>query len=239
MQSCDHTSDQEESGVGQVIGQILSPAVGVALSPVPIIAVILMLVTLRGRVSGPAFLAGWLIGLAIVGTIVLLLARPAGPSSGGKAATWVSLLKLMLGALLVLLALRRLRGRPRGEDEPAVPKWMGAMERFGPAKAAAAGAVMTGANPKNTILAVTAAASIAAAGIGGANQAVAYAVFAVIGSVGVAAPVVVYFAMGDRAEPLLERMKHWMAQNNSVIMAVLLLVLGIKNLGDAISGLSG
>jgi Sap, sulfolipid-1-addressing protein len=225
--------------VGQAIGQILSPAVGVAVSPIPVIAVTLMLVTSRARVSGPAFVAGWLVGLAVVGTIVLLLAGPAGPSSGGKPTTWVSLLKLLLGVLLLLLALRRLRGRPRSEEEPAMPKWMGAIESFSPAKAAGAGAAMAGANPKNALLAVTAAASIAATGVAGADQAVAYAVFAVIGTVGVAAPLLVYFAMGDRAEPVLERLKHWMTQNNGVIMAVLLLVLGIKNIGDAISGLSG
>jgi hypothetical protein len=225
--------------VGQAIGQILSPAVGVALSPVPIIAVNLMLVTSRARVSGPAFVVGWLVGLAIVGTIVLLLAGPARPGSGGKPALWLSLLKLGLGGLLLLVALRQWRGRPRREDEPAVPKWTGAIESFSPAKAAAAGALMAGANPKNTLLAVAAAASIAATGIAGADQAVAYAVFAVVGSVGVAAPVVVYFAMGDRAEPMLERLKHWMIQNNTVVMAVLLVVLGAKLIGDAISGLSG
>lgn len=46
--------------MGQAIGQILSFAVGVALSPLPIIAVVLMLATPTGRVNGPAFLSGWI-----------------------------------------------------------------------------------------------------------------------------------------------------------------------------------
>jgi hypothetical protein len=62
--------------MGQAIGQILSFAVGVALSPVPIIAVILMLVTPRARANGPAFVVGWLVGLAIVGAVVLLWRNP-------------------------------------------------------------------------------------------------------------------------------------------------------------------
>ena len=46
--------------MGQAIGQVLPPAVGVGLSPIPIVAVIVMLVTPRARVNGPAFLgAGW------------------------------------------------------------------------------------------------------------------------------------------------------------------------------------
>jgi len=44
--------------VGRGIGEILTFAVGVAVSPMPIIAVILMLFSRRARVNGLAFLAG-------------------------------------------------------------------------------------------------------------------------------------------------------------------------------------
>ena len=44
----------------EAIGAILPLAVGVALSPVPIIAVVLMLGTPGGRTNGLAFLGGWI-----------------------------------------------------------------------------------------------------------------------------------------------------------------------------------
>ena len=47
-----------------------------------------------------------------------------------------------------------------------------------------------------------------------------------------------YFALGDRSGPLLQRLKDWMAQNNAVIMAVILLLIGVKLIGDAITGFS-
>lgn len=224
--------------MGNAVGQTLSMAVGVAISPVPIIAVILMLVTQRARVNGPAFVVGWVVGLAVVGAVVLLVAGPANASDDGEPATWVGVLKLVLGAALVLLALKQWRARPHDGEEPPTPKWMGAVEEFSPVKALGAGAVLAGANPKNLLLAVAAAASIAQTGIPGGEQAVAYAVFAIVGTIGVAVPVVVYFAMGDRAGPLLDRMKAWMAHNNAVIMAVLCLVIGAKLIGDGITGLS-
>ena len=84
--------------MGEAIGQSLSLAVGIAISPVPIIAVILMLVTPRARVNGPAFVVGWLLGLAVIGTIVLLVAGPSDASENGEPATWVNVLKLVLGA---------------------------------------------------------------------------------------------------------------------------------------------
>jgi hypothetical protein len=66
--------------MGEAIGQSLPLAVGVALSPVPIIAVVLMLTTPRARTNGPAFVLGWLLGLGVVGAVVLALAGPGGAS---------------------------------------------------------------------------------------------------------------------------------------------------------------
>ena len=66
--------------MGQAIGGSLALAVGIALSPIPIIAVVLMLTSQKARVNGPAFVLGWLIGLGVVGAIVLALAGPGGAS---------------------------------------------------------------------------------------------------------------------------------------------------------------
>ena len=105
--------------MGQAIGQILSFGVGVALSPIPIIAVVLMLSTPGGRANGLAFLGGWILGIAVLGAIVLLLAGGASASKHGAPATWVSVVKIILGVALLLLAAREWRGRPRGRTRPA------------------------------------------------------------------------------------------------------------------------
>jgi len=116
--------------MGAAIGQALPLAVGVALSPVSIIAIVLMLMSQRGRLNGPGFVLGWLAGLAVLGAIVLTIAGPADASEHGKPATWVSVLKLVLGLLLVLLAVRQWRGRPQTGQEVEAPKWMGSIERL-------------------------------------------------------------------------------------------------------------
>jgi hypothetical protein len=224
--------------MGQAIGGSLALAIGIALSPVPIIAVVLMLTTPRARVNGPAFVLGWLLGLGVIGAIVLAVAGPANASSSGAPATWVSWLKIILGAGLLLIAARQFRGRPHGEDQAPMPKWMGAIENFKPAAALGTGALLAGANPKNLLLAVAGAAAIAQTGIAGAQQAIAYLIFAVIATIGVGAPVVIYFAMGERSQELLGKLKNWMGQHNAVIMSVLCLIIGAKLIGDAISALT-
>jgi threonine/homoserine/homoserine lactone efflux protein len=115
---------------------------------------------------------------------------------------------------------------------------MSSVDHFTPAKSAGAGVVLSAANPKNLVLAAAAAAEIAQLGLSSGDEAVAYAVFVLVGTIGVAAPVVLYFALGDRSGPILDRLQGWMAAHNAVIMAVLCLVIGAKLIGDAISGLS-
>ena len=225
--------------MGQAIGSSLPLAVGVALSPVPIIAVVLMLTSRRARSNGPAFVLGWLIGLAVVGAIVLSVAGPAGASKSGSPATWVSWVKIVLGAGLLLVAVRQFRGRPKDSDEAALPKWMASIDSMKPLPVLGLAALLGGVNPKNLLLAVSAGASIAQTGISGADQAIAYAVFALVGTIGVGTPVVIYFALGERSEKMLATLKDWMGRHNAVIMSVLCLVIGAKLIGDAIGGLAG
>jgi hypothetical protein len=222
--------------MGQAIGGSL--AIGIAISPVPIIAVVLMLTTPRARVNGPAFMLGWLLGLGVIGAIVLAIADPAKASNSGAPATWVSWLKIVLGILLLLVAVRQFRGRPHDEEQAAMPKWMGAIDNFKPPAALGTGALLAGANPKNLLLAVGGAVAIAQTGIDGAQQAIAYLIFAVIATIGIGAPVGIYFALGQRSQDILGRLKYWMAQHNAVIMSVLCLIIGAKLIGDAISALT-
>src|SRR5580704_7982608 len=207
--------------VGDAIGQVLSFGVGVALSPIPIIGVVLMLGTARARANGLAFIAGWIFGLAAVGTIVLLAASGAGASNSGAPANWVSIVKLALGLLLVIIAVRQWHARPRGSAEPELPGWMKTIDTFTPPKAAAMAVLLAAVNPKNLLLVVGAAAAIAQTGTSAVDQAVALLVFVLLGTLGPGIPVAIYFLMRERAATVLEGMRRWMARENATIMAVL------------------
>jgi threonine/homoserine/homoserine lactone efflux protein len=223
--------------MGDAIGQVLSLGVGVAISPVPIIAVVLMLSTQRGRANGPAFILGWVVGLSVVGAIVLLVSSGADASESGEPATWVSVLKLVIGLLLLLVAVREWRGRPRGDADVALPGWMRTIDRFTPQRSLAMGVALSAINPKNLLLTVGAAASIAHTGIGAGQQAIALAVFVLVGTLGPGLPVAIYFLMGERAARILDDLKNRMGHNNAAIIAVICLVIGAKLIGDGISAL--
>jgi len=110
--------------MGNALGNILPMAIGVAISPVPIIAVILMLFTQRARSNGTAFLVGWVLALVVVGSVVLILANLGKISAGGTPSTLAYVLKLLLGLLFILMSIRQWRGRPKEGEEPHMPKWM-------------------------------------------------------------------------------------------------------------------
>ena len=224
--------------MGQAIGEMLPLAIGIAISPLPIIAIILMLITPQARSNGLAFLGGWLLGLAVVGTIVLIVANTVGIATSSGPSQTVSIIKLVLGLLLLVVAWRQFSKRPKAGKEAPLPKWMRALDSFTPARSASIGALLSGVNPKNLILNATAAAGIAATGLAGAQQAAVLILLIIIGSLGVMAPVAVYLAMGDKAAPVLGGWKTWLAANNATVMMVLFLVFGVTLIGRGISGLS-
>lgn len=223
--------------MGQAIGDLLPSAIGVALSPVPIIAVILMLGTPRARSNGPAFAVGWVLGLVIVSVVVVLVAGGADDPDSGTSTT-VAIVELLIGMLFLVMALGQWRQRPKAGQQAEMPKWMAMIDRFTAGKSFGLGALLSGANPKNLALTLAAAATIARAGLSTGDTAIAIAVFVIIGSITVAGPVLFYvFAPGKAAGPL-DSIKQFMAQHNAVIMMVVLLVLGAKVLGQGIAGLT-
>jgi Sap, sulfolipid-1-addressing protein len=85
--------------------------------------------------------------------IVLSLAGTAGASTSGAPAAWVSWVKIALGVLLLLVAARQFRSRPHGDDQPQMPKWMATIDKTTPVVAVGLAAVLSGADPKNLLLA--------------------------------------------------------------------------------------
>jgi threonine/homoserine/homoserine lactone efflux protein len=222
--------------MGEAIGEMLPGAVAVAISPLPVIAVVVALVSAGGQLKGVAFLAGHVLGVAVPGAILLALAGAADATERGKPAGWVSALMLLLGLALVALGVRQWWTRPRQVDEPEDPAWMRGLDRLGPVRMAATGVVLSAANLKNLIVIAAGMAAIAQSGGAAGEQALALAVFTAVAASGVALPIVVAFALGERSAAVLGRLKTWLGANAGVIMGAIMILIGAKLIGDAIEG---
>ena len=213
--------------MGQGISEVLPFAIGVAIVPIPIIAVILILFSDQARVNGPVFLLGWVSGLAAAFSLVYAIAHSTGAATDTTASDSVSWLTIALGALLLLLALRVWRKRPAPDATPEQPKWLAGIGAIRPGKALGLGVVLSSANPKNLILVVGAAAGLAQLGVSTGDAVVSLIAFVLVGSITVAAPVGYYLVGGEGAKASLDELKDWLAEHNAAVMTVLFLIFGV------------
>jgi hypothetical protein len=222
--------------MGSAIGDLLPLALGVAISPIPIIAVILMLLAPNARGASLAFALGWLVGIVAV-TVVASLLATSSSSQAGQPADGVSWVKLLAGLLLIALGIRQWRSRPPPGGEAPLPAWMAAVDKFTPLKAAGLGIVLSAVNPKNLLLCVGAGAVIGGADLIGADTIWSVIVFTAVAGSTVVLPVLSYLIAGSRFAPWLAELKVWLQTNNAAVMTVLLLVLGVVLFGKGLGPL--
>jgi len=164
----------------------------------------------------------------------LVLALGLDSNSGGESDTSATI-KLVLGLLLLVAAVRQFRSRPKDGEAPEMPAWMDAIDSFTPNRAFGVGMLLSAVNPKNLALTVGAAATIASAGLDSTDEYITLAVYVLIASITIIAPVAFYLILGERADKPLSEAKTWLLANNNTVMFVLLLVFGFKLIGDGLA----
>jgi threonine/homoserine/homoserine lactone efflux protein len=217
-----------------VLAEILPLALVVAISPINIIPVILLLFTKRPLVNSSSFLAGFLVGVGGVLVACVAMAEAVDLSASSGHSTWVAWLKLILGTYLLVAAVRKFRGRPRAGEVGAMPKWMDGMATFGPGKSMTAGLALGAANPKNVVMGLAAAASIASFALPKDQLAAAIAIYVSVSALGLAVPILTTIWLGARSRGILDGWKIWLNQNNATVMSVLFLVFGVVLVAQAI-----
>lgn len=217
-----------------VIGGILPLALGIAISPIPIIAAILMLLSPKAKGTSVGFLLGWVLGIVVAVVVFTLLGSIIPASDPDASKPIAGTIQIVLGALLLLLALKQWRSRPKGDAEPPMPKWMAAIDQLTAVKGAGLGFLLSAVNPKNLLMAVAAGVAIGTGGLSGGEATLAIVIFTVIAACSVAVPVIAYLIASAKMAGPLESLRHWLVHNNATVMAVLLLVIGVVLIGKGI-----
>lgn len=217
------------------IGAMLPLAVGIAISPVPIIAVILLLVSSRAVPSGLAFAAGWMVGVVALSSVAIVLSGVL-PERDRGASPWGGLISAVLGLLLVVLGVRQGVAMHRGSGSAELPAWMGRVDSMSVTTAAGLGLALSALNPKNLSLGLAAGVIV-----GQADESVSkvllVAVFTLFASCTVAGPVLARVVAGNRLDTTLQSVRDWLTVNNGTIMAVLLTVIGVVLIGRGLGEL--
>lgn len=219
--------------MGTVIGDLLPLSVGVAVSPVPIIAAILMLLGKRAGSTSIGFALGWIAGIVIATTIFVLLGGTAAGSGDEPSAT-SSWIKLVVGVLLLAVGIRQWRTRGA---EHAPPKWMSAIDDMTAGKALGVGFALAAINPKNLLMCIAAGVTIGGGALAAGQTVAAVAVFSILSASTVAVPVIAYQVAAQRLSTPLASLKEWLEVNNTTVMSVLILVISVVLIGKGMGGL--
>ena len=225
---------REEGPVLSTLSETLPFAIGVAASAVAVIALVLILQGSRALSSGVSFTLGWVLGVGVVcaAGVAFGLAVSDDPTR------WTQWLRTLLGALLLVAAIRKWRQRVPSGQEPTPPKWMSGLQDSAPGKAAVLGFLLGGINPKNLMLTLGAAATLGASGLSSSELWITGIAYVVVASVTVLVPMGIYILMRSKADELLANLGEWMKSNSDAITTVVLVIFGVKLLLGGLAGLT-
>lgn len=207
-------------------------ALGILLSPFPVVPVILLLLSDRATATGTAFLATFVAGVALVTTVFVLLSElidfPEHPPN------WASWTRIGLGTALIVLAVRQWLTRDPDGKQPA---WLASVESASPGRAAQLGLLLSVANPKVLVLAAGGGLVLGAGDTTGVGTAALILLFAALSAAAVAVPVLLHVVLGDRIRPVLVAARDWLQRNNSTITTIVIGAVGLLVAGNGVSAL--
>lgn len=197
------------------------------MSPLPIVAVLVILLTRRARVGSLVFATSWVLGVGCAIGLAIVFAGGIKPPRYGTDLPSEALATMLFGVGLVAAGWTARRGRQRSKDPAAAPRWVGAVDNLSPVGGALVAFSNALTSPKNLALAIAAGAYIQSATLLPREETLAALLYVVVASVLVVTPVVVYFVAGESAQPMLARWKAYVTARAAVIMELTLFVLGI------------
>lgn len=207
-------------------------AMGVAITPVPVLAILILLLSQEGKRRSLPFALGWVLGIAVTVVIFLMTALLLAEVLTGDPKPVLGSVQLVLGSLLLIRAVRL--WATRRSKEADWPAWMATIAEASVGAALLRGFLQVAATPKNLLLTASAGAVIAEAALGTGPGAVVVVVFTAVAGVSVLVPLVAGLAASDRAGHRLAAARAWIEHQNAGIMTVVLLVMGSVVVGRGI-----
>ena len=203
-----------------------------AASPTTVLAVLVVLLSSRGRANGIAFAAGFLFGNVAAFLTAFVVGSTISTQHHGSIRSYA---ELALGVVLIAVAWRARRPREPAEagSRSGMEALFGRLEHVRPAVSFSLG-VALGVGTKRLVITAVAATTVAFAGLSDAEEAGLGALYVVVAGLAVWPPVAIYLVAGKRADAWIANAKAWLTTNSQKVVFYSSTAFGIAIIGDAL-----
>lgn len=222
--------------LGDVLGELLPLGLAIGLSPFPVIAIVLLLLSEDARVNGPLFLVGWVLGTAVAVTLFTVLSTALDRTDTSGQNWFEGAGQLIIGGVLLTLSI--LKGKKFFSGNPTeLPGWMTSITTATPSRSLRLGLLLSTVNPKNLLVAAAAGLALGSAHLGTTEVLLGVVGYTVVASITVIVPVIAHWVWPSRTTPALAVLERWLTANSTAVMALLLAIFGVMIFGNGISAL--
>ena len=219
--------------MAQALGSLLPLGIAAAVSTVPIMVTILLLLSDRRNQTALPYLIGWVVGTLFLVTVGIILASSIPEPRPREPDTIVGVLEIAIGCAIValgVLTIRRHSERVDGQE----PAWTRAVSAFGPGRSLGLGLVLN-LRPKGVLLCAAASLSLHSANNGTEETAVLALVYTAIATSTVAVPIVATLLAPRRMEPRLIDARAWLDDNGGTVTAWIMAAIGVLITGVGVT----
>jgi threonine/homoserine/homoserine lactone efflux protein len=208
---------------------LLLLALALAVQPWSVLAAVLLVASEGGVAKAMAYVAGWVLALVAVAIATIALYPNTPPTSGSSA--WTSWVEVAAGVVLggwLLLRSRRPPAReaqalqPRSQPQDSQPKWMSRLDSMSVLPAFVLGAFLP-----NYAVVVAAVSNVVQAGLSRTQAALVLALFILVASAGVSAPLFLLVFRRDAAPAIYQRWRLWLMSNGQKVLTTVLAVVAV------------
>jgi hypothetical protein len=201
----------------------------IALDPLPLTAFFVVLPSKGGLRKSAAFVFGWLASLAIVVSVTVLATGNNPPKPNTAPSLAALAVKIALGVVLVVIAVRHYRrmGRPKPPKKP--PKWQAHVDTMSPWFAMGLAPTL---QPWGLITA--GAATVVEAKLSSWQSYLALVLFCVLASASYLAMEIYAVFRFDQSQAFLTRARKWAGAHTDQVIIVGSLIVGFWLIGKSL-----
>ncbi|WP_382309748.1 GAP family protein [Herbiconiux sp. UC225_62] len=217
------------------VGALIPISVAAAISTVPLLAMIALLLSGKKRGSALAYLLGWTVGLFIVAAGFSLGLSAASPSRSAVTVPLLGAAETVIGVVLVAFGVVVIARKTKPATSPG---WTDKLTGIGWVPAAALGVILN-FRPKALLLAAAAGIAISAPQPTVGEGVIGLAIYTAISCSSVAVPVILTLARPATMEPRLRQARGWLQRNQRIITGVVVIMVGVVIVGNGLTHMAG